>query len=668
MEKLRLEDFTEYRFLSGVAYNSTGELACFAVHKANLEENNYTSVLWIYNQSADKLYQLTAFGEERSFAWLDDGEHVLFAAKRSPKDKERPERGIEETVFYRINVHGGEAQEAFRIPLRVKKLFELESDRFLVLGTINLGRPPAYTLSPEERKAQVEQIAEEKYCEVLEEIPYWANGKAFISLERTHVFEYVPSTGQLVDLTPGFVDVESVTLNEAKTKALCVGVEFEGKRPLTTKLYVLDLAADTFEPVPEAAPFRFTCAYFLDDTTALAAGSDMQAFGLNENPKFYRVNLVTGGRELLTDDWDQSLWNSVNSDCRYGSSESFAFHKGWLYFVSTAGADSYLYRIDGNGRIEQLTFQGGSVDGFTVHDGSILIIAMRKNKLQEIYRLENGEEIQVTHFNQWVDQERSLGVLEHVAVETEPGVTIDGWVMRPVGYQEGETYPGILNIHGGPKTVYGTVFFHEMQYWANAGYFVFFCNPRGSDGKGNLFADIRGKYGTIDYHDLMAFTDEVLRRYPAIDQNRVGVTGGSYGGFMTNWIIGQTHRFRAAASQRSISNWVSMGWTTDIGYFFAQDQIGATPWADHEKLWEHSPLKYAHQVKTPTLFIHSDEDYRCWVPEALQMFSALKYHGVEARLCLFRGENHELSRSGKPKHRIRRLREITEWFDKYLKG
>ncbi len=239
--------------------------------------------------------------------------------------------------------------------------------------------------------------------------------------------------------------------------------------------------------------------------------------------------------------------------------------------------------------------------------------------------------------------------------------------MKPVDYEEGKKYPAILDIHGGPKTVYGEVFFHEMQYWANAGYFVFFCNPRGSDGRGNEFADIRGKYGTIDYDDLMAFTDAVLAKYPGIDRERVGVTGGSYGGFMTNWIIGHTDRFRAAASQRSIANWVSMGFTSDIGFYFEEDQVSTTPWQDIDKVWWHSPLKYADKVSTPTLFIHSEEDYRCWLAEGLQMFTALKYFGVDARLCMFRGESHELSRSGKPKHRIRRLQEITDWFDKYLK-
>ena len=206
-----------------------------------------------------------------------------------------------------------------------------------------------------------------------------------------------------------------------------------------------------------------------------------------------------------------------------------------------------------------------------------------------------------------------------------------------------------------------------MQYWASEGYFVFFCNPRGSDGRGNEFADLRGKYGTVDYSDLMEFADNVLEKYPQIDQKKVCETGGSYGGFMTNWIIGHTDRFAAAVSQRSISHWISKCLTTDIGYYHNMDAMQSTPWTDFDKMWGFSPLKYADKCTTPTLFIHSGEDYRCWQSEGIQMFTALKYHGCEARLCYFKGENHELSRSGKPKHRIRRLKEITEWFDAHVK-
>lgn len=132
---------------------------------------------------------------------------------------------------------------------------------------------------------------------------------------------------------------------------------------------------------------------------------------------------------------------------------------------------------------------------------------------------------------------------------------------------------------------------------------------------------------------------------------------------MTNWIIGHTNRFKAAASQRSISNWLTEYGVTDIGYYFVPDQVAATPWENFDSLWEMSPLKYANQVSTPTLFIHSDEDYRCWVPEAMQMFTALKDHGVPSKMVIFKGENHELSRGGKPKNRSRRIDEILKWFE-----
>jgi dipeptidyl aminopeptidase/acylaminoacyl peptidase len=280
--------------------------------------------------------------------------------------------------------------------------------------------------------------------------------------------------------------------------------------------------------------------------------------------------------------------------------------------------------------------------------------------------VEDGGERRITSYNGWLVEERTVRRPERLEVGGDDVPTISGWVMLPQNYDPAGRYPAILQIHGGPKTAYGDVFFHEMQYLAGAGYVVFYCNPRGSDGRGNDFADIRGRYGTVDYQDIMRFTDAVVARYPSIDPQRLGVAGGSYGGFMTNWIVGHTERFRAAVSQRSISHWLSFFGTTDIGYFFGPDQVSATPWQSPERLAEQSPLTYAERVNTPTMFVHSDQDYRCWMAEALQMFTALRLRGVDTRLCLFRGENHELSRSGKPSQRLRRLQEIRRWFDEYL--
>ena len=247
------------------------------------------------------------------------------------------------------------------------------------------------------------------------------------------------------------------------------------------------------------------------------------------------------------------------------------------------------------------------------------------------------------------------------------GVDIDGFVMKPVGYEPGKRYPGILHIHGGPKMVFGPGFHHEMQLWAASGFFVCYCNPRGSCGKGNAFADLQGKYGEVDFRDLMEFMDEVLRRYPEIDADRMGVAGGSYGGFMTNWVIGHTDRFRCAVSQRSIANYVGDYLLSDIGYYYVPDQQLGTIWEHPERLWKASPLTYADRVKTPTLFIHADKDYRCTLANGLEMFAVLKLHGVESKLCMFYGENHGLSREGKPSNRISRLSEILRWMDEHLK-
>ena len=292
-------------------------------------------------------------------------------------------------------------------------------------------------------------------------------------------------------------------------------------------------------------------------------------------------------------------------------------------------------------------------------------------KLQELYLYheESGVCEQLTHINEAAFDGKYVGELHDAGFTDSDGVHIDGWVILPKDYDPNKKYPAILDMHGGPRVAFGTTLFHEMQTFAGNGYFVFLCNPRGADGRDDDFADLRGKYGTVDFKDFMEFTDHVLKLYPAIDEKRLGVTGGSYGGWMTNWIIGHTDRFAAAVSQRSFSNWLSDFGCSEIGFSFDVDENGGkTPWTAPKELWERSPVAYADKAKTPTLFIHSLKDYNCPLSEGMQMFAALKYHGVPSKAFLFEGENHELSRSGKPLHRMRRLSEMTAWFDKYLKG
>lgn len=665
MENLKLDDFTKYKSISGIKYSPNGKYACFVMHKMAVEENRYLSNLWIYNTEDNECRQLTSFDGEKSFIWLDDS-NILFPAIRNPKDKEKMESGEEFTQYYKINIHGGEALPSFRIPLYVTSIQKLDDKNFLITGINYLYKINLDKIKPEDKENTISKMKEEKDYEVLDEIPFWSNGQGFTNKKRNRLYIFNAKTNEINPITDEYTHVSDINLNKDKSKAIFISITFKDKMPLKSNLNLYDIKKDQLIDLTHEDTFFYSYANFLADRI-IFAGTDGKKHGVNENSHFFIMNMENRKVEKITDDFDYSIYNSVGSDCRFGDSQSMKRDNNYLYFTTTEFSSSYINRIDEKGNIEKITTKKGSVDGFDVHDGNILFIGMRDYKLQELYKLQDGKEIEITKFNQWVIDEKKISKPEKIKFETDNGIELEGWIIKPIDFDPNKKYPGILDIHGGPKTVYGEVFFHEMQYWANEGYTVFFCNPRGSDGRGNEFADIRGKYGTIDYDDLMKFTDEILEKYPFIDKTKIGVTGGSYGGFMTNWIIGHTDRFKAAASQRSISNWISKFATTDIGYFFVDDQQGGTPWNNPEKLWFHSPLKYADKAKTPTLFIHSEQDYRCLIPEGIQMFTALKYHGVDARLCMFRGENHELSRSGKPKHRIRRLKEMTDWFNKYLK-
>ncbi len=215
---------------------------------------------------------------------------------------------------------------------------------------------------------------------------------------------------------------------------------------------------------------------------------------------------------------------------RLGSSSHIQIDGNYIYYTRTMGNHGPLMRVDRQGRFEQLTFKG-SVDGIAVCGDEIIMIAMRGNRLQEIYALKDGREEQLTAFNEWVQQERSLSTPEEIQFPNEEGTLLDGCVLEPVGHRPGEKAPCILYIHGGHKCAFGTGYYHEMQVWANRGYYVIFCNPRGSDGRDNDFFEIMGQYGYKDFSDLMAFTDACIERYPDIDPERMGVGGGSYGGF-----------------------------------------------------------------------------------------------------------------------------------------
>lgn len=660
MKKLELRSFLEYKFLSNLDFNPNGRKIAFSVSESDIEKNLYKHFIYTLDTDTNEIKKLTHRGKEKNSLWLDN-DTILFSSDRNEEIKEKRKNGETWSVFYALDTkNGGEAYEYMTLPFDVTEIKIIDNDNFIFTAAFDNNSLNINNLTGEEKEKAIKLYNENKDYEILDEIPFWSNGVGFVNKKRNRLYHYDKSQNKTTEISGIFSNIEFFNVKD--NKVVFGGRTYENKQPTTAELWSYDLATKKLETIIKDGLYDISYANFIEDKIVCAL-SDMKDFGINENHKLYLIDNDKNINLLFENDtW---LSCTVGSDCRLGGGKSFKTIDNKLFFLSTIADSVYLNSIDTKGKHQVLCSEDGSIDFFDIANNKIYYVGMRNYGLQEIYILENSSSKKISSFNEKIFENYEISRPEIFDFTTNGDIT-KGFVIYPVNYDKNKKYPAILDIHGGPKTAYGNIFYHEMQVWANMGYFVIFTNPHGSDGYGNIFADIRGKYGTVDYEDLMNFVDYVVEKYP-IDKNRLGVTGGSYGGYMTNWIIGHTDRFKCAVSQRSISNWISKFGTTDIGYYFNADQNQATPWINHDKLWWHSPVKYADKAKTPTLFIHSEEDYRCWLAEGLQMFTALKYHGVDARLCMFRGENHELSRSGKPKHRIKRLEEITNWFEKYLK-
>lgn len=662
MKHMKSDHFKKYRFIQNLKTN--GKVVSFIVKQADMKQNTYKSNIWI-TKDKDTLYQLTQDGGVSAYWWSDD-DHLVFPAARNEKDKQTQKAGLPLTVLFKISISkAGEAEEWLRLNYNISDLVFISDDLFFFSAVYS----PLYE---ELKKCStceedlITAISERNSCEIIEELPFWNNGKGFSQKKRNCLYCY--DRGKISRISNADTNVYSLYISPDRNTLFYIASSYDKVARLFNSVYKVDISKKRKKRLRVPERFMVSAICPADDKTVVIAGTDMKTGGLNENCGFYLYNISEDSIKPLYEGGEYDLHDSVNSDLKMSAEPVWVVRNNILYWISTVGYSSHLMTLDiVSGKITCLTKEDGSVNEIIIPENDVIFSAMRGLRGVELYRFNDDKEYCFTEFNTKLESDYKLLVPEKLCFVNSEGEEIAGWVIKPGNFNAKKKYPAILNIHGGPKTAYGSIVFHEMQYWASRGYGVFFCNPTGGSGRGQKFSDIRGRYGETDYDDLMRFTDEILNRNHWIDKSRIGVTGGSYGGFMTNWIIGHTNRFKAAVSQRSISNWVSMALTTDIGFFFAPDQTAGDVWDNPEKMWAQSPLKYADKVKTPTLFIHSEEDYRCWMTEALQMYSALQIHGVETKLCLFHGENHELSRSGKPKNRAKRLDEITEWFDKYLK-
>ncbi len=359
---------------------------------------------------------------------------------------------------------------------------------------------------------------------------------------------------------------------------------------------------------------------------------------LPEEEKSYLCG-KTCGSKVLTDLFD-------------GVKDKLVFDKDEIITLGQEGGTSHIYKIS-DGKVEKVTSGNMVVRGFDYRDGRLAYFYSTPEK-----------PVMLKYKDIEYDPNPNVkGETPERLVISSNGMEIEGWyvVKNPEA-------PTIVFIHGGPHMAYGYAYFIEFQFFISNGFNIIYTNPRGSQGYGEEFAKACvGDWGGKDMEDIMNFVNTVIQKHNL--KGKIGVTGGSYGGFMTNWIITQTDIFSAAISERGISNLVSMCGTSDIGFWFNVIESGISdPWTKEgiEKLMRMSPIYYVKNVKTPTMLIHGEEDYRCPIEQAEQFYVALRMNGVPAELVRYQGDSHEHARRGKPKNMVDRLYTKLEWFKKYL--
>jgi len=652
MKKVKMLDLMGYQFLSQLQASPDGAYAAYVINRQSRVTNGYQASIHLLDLTGEKPVSVPFPGEQptnKSFVW-DTADTILCAG-----------RGKKGTSYTRRNVKTGESTPAFEVEYPASSIKPLiPGELYLLTCDVDTNINPDWT--PAQKKDEQDYIR-------ITELPFWDNGVGYVSGHRATLFLYRESTKELTALTAPMFNVGGVAVSEDKKTVVYTGLLYNTIKTNKNGMYIYNVeTGETKNIIPQGEVRLGRLMVISGDKMFFSACyPEDDRYGNSEKDDIYLMDLNTLTFKKIADS-DYTLGCNVSSDCRFGGGAASGLQNGKLVYLTTEVDVCNLNTMTTDGERYKFPKFEGAVENFAVVGDKILFIAMAGRKLQEIYSYDpaNGYQ-QLTTINEAALEGRYIAEPEYAGFINSDGVRIDGWVLKPMNFNPKKSYPGILSMHGGPCVAWGQLFVHEMQMFASDGYFVFFCNPRGSDGRGAEFADLRGKFGTIDFQDFMEFTDHVLELYPQLKADKLSAIGGSYGGYMANWMVGNTDRFAAIVSQRSFCNPISDFGVSCIGYSFDSEQFQGTPWTDVWKLWDHAPLKYACNAKTPTLFIHSLEDYNCPLTEGFQMFSALKYHGVETEMCLFKGENHELSRSGKPRHRIKRLTEIKRWLDMHQK-
>lgn len=655
-KKITAESLFDLYSVANPNLSPVGGRAVFVRTHLDKEENKYVSNLFHVDLASGELTQWT-YGKDRvsSPEWSADGTKIAFLSDRDGKNQ-----------LYVLSAKGGEAERVTDFANGVSVFaWSPCGKKVWVNGAVK--KDKSFTDKDEEKKDKKPEPV------VIEKMKYKADGLGLLPQDQFRQIGVVDlQSGAVTTFTEGdhqyglnAVSPDGKQIVFSVNRAENQDFEFRGA------LYLADVETKEEKTLIDRDGYYGGATFSPDGKKIAFIGADRRLENAT-HADVYVYDVASGSLTVLTESLDAPVGDLVAADFQQGAEAPAAVWAGndVLYFQVSVMGDVRLYYATLEGELYPATPENEHVYGYDVaKDGkTALLTASNPVHPGELYLQEitTGERKALTSFNQAFIGEHELAKPEPIVFKGPKDWDVHGWIMKPAGYEEGKKYPLITEIHGGPHTMYANTFFHEFQVLASEGYGVLYVNPRGSHGYSQEFVDaVRRDYGNGDYQDIMAGVDYAIEHNDWIDTDRLGVTGGSYGGFMTNWIVGHTDRFKAAVTQRSISNWISFFGVSDIGYYFSEWQHGAVM-DDVEGLWDISPLKYAANVNTPLLILHSEKDFRCPIEQAEQLFITLKHMGKETVFVRFPEADHNLSRTGKPNLRIERLNQITGWFGKYL--
>ncbi len=667
---IRADDLLKFIFVGDPQISPEGTRVLFS-HKTVNEKNKYVTNLYTVDLEGT-IVQWTQ-GEKGAGhgRWSPDGQHVAFTSKREGPSAQ----------LHLIPMSGGEAKALTKLPEGSIGGFKWSPDGSKIAFTF---RDQMQTKTEQAKKDREQKGLSEPPVEI-DNIWYRLDGDGYFAGQRYKIYIVEIESGESRELYAASPDgnysfdwsPNSQELAVVHTASLAPFSE-----PPNDQIWRVDLTGQAWKleglprgdkSEPRWSPDGEWIAYVGDVDEKDPWGT--------RNKKLYLVSAKGGEPRDLTGQQDYDLEVATLSDSREASFGSIL-----------------EWKPDGSGLYLQIGWHGESQLGFVAKEGGVHLITEGQHSLGIGNISRDGRRIAATRghatmlpevavieqelgtgklaprlltgFNKSFHDEVKLSEPEEFWLDSTDGVKVHTWVMKPLDYLAPRRYPAALEIHGGPHTQYGWAFFHEMQLLAAEGYAVVYSNPRGSKGYGEAFcAAIRGDWGNKDWDDIQAVT-RFMQGQSFIHPGQMAVMGGSYGGYMTNWVIGHTDEFRVAITDRCVSNMVSMAGNSDFP-FNKNGYFKGTAWGSHEEikeLWRQSPIAYFENVKTPTLVIHSVGDLRCNIEQSEQVFTALQQQGIESRFVRYpECTSHGMSRSGPPDLRLHRLDEITKWLAKFLK-